>query len=139
MSAFGSSLYILGSIGFLPVIFNASETLGTGGFIFGSLFIGLSQCWKVHRIGSAVSEDKGNVPIFKFSNLFSDIDTITQTGVEASAGLGAWCFFFGTIMFVIGPLEGLWYQTILIIWLLGSIYFTIGSLFLFYRHAIMHV
>eukprot|EP01041_Mallomonas_annulata_P003270 gene3270-6473_t len=132
MSAFGSSLYIAGSVGFLPSIFDVSETLGTMGFIFGSLFIGLSQCWKVHRIGSNSSN-------FKFSSLISSKDLFTQTGVEASAGLGAWCFFIGTIMFVQGPLEGSWYESILFLWMCGSTFFTMGSLFLFYRHAIMHL
>jgi len=132
MSATGSAFYVIGSIGFLPAIFNTEEVMGTYGFILGSFFIGCSQIWKVARIGSINGK-------FSLKNITSSKDSFTASGVEASAGLGAWCFFFGTIMFVEGPLEGAWYQSILNIWMFGSVFFTLGSLFLLYRHAIMRV
>ncbi len=41
-----------------------------------------------------------------FKRLVTDYDAFTSVGVELSAGLGAWCFFFGTSIYEQGPLEG---------------------------------
>lgn len=50
MSAIGSTFYVIGSVGFLPVFFEVSMTTGLLGFIVGSALIGLSQTWKVLRL-----------------------------------------------------------------------------------------
>jgi len=52
-SAFGSTLYVIGSAGFLPSIWAITPLIGILGFIGGSLAIGLSQTWKLYRILSS--------------------------------------------------------------------------------------
>merc|ERR1711862_316313 len=123
LSAIGSLLYVIGSAGFIPAVFEITPLIGEYGFILGSFFIGTSQAWKTTRL---YREDT------KLS-----FETKTAIGVEANAGIGAWCFFFGTFMFKHGPLVGAYYETILIIWVFGSTFFTMGSLFLIYRHFVM--
>mmetsp|Transcript_4736 Transcript_4736/g.11981 ORF Transcript_4736/g.11981 Transcript_4736/m.11981 type:complete len:246 (+) Transcript_4736:177-914(+) len=124
----GSLLYVVGSAGFLPDVFAATDgQVGIQGFIWGSFFIGCSQLWKTWRIGS---EDDG----FSTKTLFRSTDSSTAVGVELSAGIGAWCFFFGTMMFWHGPQEGPFYTLILSIWLVGSCFFTLGGCFLTWRH-----
>lgn len=49
-SAFGSTLYVIGSAGFLPQLWALSPMIGIGGFIGGSAAIGGSQTWKLYRI-----------------------------------------------------------------------------------------
>jgi len=125
LSLTGSTFYVIGSIGFIPEVYNVTPFVGIWGFILGSLFIGVSQVWKTVRILS--NAEKVNK------------DILTQIGVELDAGLGGWCFFVGTIMYLHGPLDGSFYQTILAIWIAGSCFFWTGSLFLGYRHGIMRV
>ncbi len=48
------------------------------------------QLWKSHRIGSS---ETGH---FSVKTLVTVKDAFTAVGVELGAGLGAWCFFFGT-------------------------------------------
>jgi hypothetical protein len=116
--------YVIGSVGFLPFLFDASPVLGEGGFILGSALIGSSQAWKVARLS------RGQV--------CGSPDTATAIGVEAGAMVGALCFLVGTLMFASGrPLVGGWYERILGLWLLGSASFTAGALFLGYRHFAM--
>jgi hypothetical protein len=128
MSATGSTFYVIGSIGFLPMFFKESAACGEFGFIAGSAFIGVSQAWKVLRLSYGTCGSK---------------DTLTAIGVEAGAMIGAYCFLVGTLMFAHGPLEGPFYQLILTIWVWGSCAFTTGSLFLAYRvdnrHFVMGV
>lgn len=77
---------------------------------------------------------------FQFSNLWHNADNATSVGVEANAGLGGWCFFFGTIMYNARALpEGTYLQAVLTIWVFGSIFFTLGSCFLGYRHFRMNL
>ena len=128
MSIIGSTFYVIGSVGFIPMIFNTSMTCGLLGFIFGSACIGASQTWKLLRLSR---EDGG---------LFGSVDTATQVGVEGGAMIGGFCFLIGTSMFASGqPVEGTWFQAILAIWEAGSVAFTVGSLFLGYRHFVMGV
>jgi hypothetical protein len=124
MSAVGSTFYVIGSVGFFPAIFNASMTCGLVGFIVGSACIGASQTWKILRL----SREEGG------------INTSTQVGVEGGAMIGGYSFLVGTAMFASGkPLEGAWFEAILAIWLVGSFGFTIGSIFVWYRHFMMGV
>jgi len=135
MSATGSLLYLIGSLGFLPQILATYPFIGIWGFILGSFFIGCSQLWKTARIAST---ETGH---FKLSSIFSHTDAATATGVEFGACVGAWCFFFGTILFDQGPLEGpdSVLQTVLWTWIAGSVAFTIGGLFVAWRHFVMGV
>ena len=96
-SAIGSFLYVIGSIGYIPAVYNITALIGEYGFISGSFVIGCSQCWKVCRL----SQDEGGP--------CGTLGTMTAIGVEAGAGVGAWCFLVGTIMYVPGPLVGQFY------------------------------
>lgn len=128
LSAIGSLLYVLGSIGFFPVIFAATPVLGLTGFIGGSLFIGISQLWKTIR--------------YLTSRGMSCTERGTAVGVELNAGIGAWCFFAGTIMFADAPRAapaGKELVAILAIWFIGSVFFTLGAVFLAYRHAVLGI
>jgi len=124
LSVIGSIFYVMGSIGFIPSIFNQKEILGATGFIIGSILIGSSQIWKVIRTGT--ENDK-----FSFQSLCTD-GMWMITSVDICIGLGGWLFFIGSVMFISGPLEGPWYESVLFIWMIGSIYYTIGALFLCY-------
>ena len=130
LSAFGSLMYVIGSIGFIPAVYESEATwdivgftpatTGVYGFIVGSFFIGVSQFWKVARIMTTTKD-------------------MTAVGVELGAGLGAWCFFVGTIMYNIPYYYENMFITIVNIWELGSILFTTGAFFLAYRHWVMGV
>ncbi|GLC65077.1 hypothetical protein PLESTF_000244100 [Pleodorina starrii] len=136
MSLTGSFLYVVGSVGFFPVVFAWWPVVGVWGFILGSAVIGTSQALKTYRIGAANTSGH-----FSLRHLFTDPDAATAAGVEAGAGVGAWCFFFGTGLFNRGPLEGpdSVMTAVLWTWVAGSCCFTVGSLFLAYRHFGMRV
>ncbi|KAL6758902.1 hypothetical protein V8C86DRAFT_2584309 [Haematococcus lacustris] len=136
MSMLGSFLYVVGSAGFLPAVAAWNPAVGIWGFILGSAFIGVSQLWKTHRIGS-----QGGSHPFSIRLLLSEADAATACGVELGAGLGAWCFFFGTSLYNRGPLEGpesVLYN-VLLTWVMGSCLFTFGGLCVAYRHFVMDV
>ena len=129
MSATGSFLYVVGSIGFIPAVYESTEwnfvgftpaTTGVYGFIAGSFFIGCSQFWKVGRIMTTTKD-------------------MTSVGVELNPGLGAWCFFVGTLMYNNPYYLENYYGTIVNIWEVGSVLFTLGALFLTFRHFVMGV
>lgn len=125
-------------MGFFPSFAATNPAIGVWGFILGSFFIGVSQMWKTYRIGKGgLDSGKG----FMISTIIGEIDGFTQAGVEFSAGLGAWCFFFGTVLYDQGPIEGEGsvMDTVLITWLAGSVWFTLGGTFLAYRHFVMRV
>jgi hypothetical protein len=90
------------------------------GFIAGSFFIGCSQFWKVGRIMTTTKD-------------------ITAVGVELNPGLGAWCFFVGTMMYNNPYYLEHYYGIIVNIWEVGSVLFTMGALFLTFRHFVMGV
>lgn len=93
------------------------------------------QLWKTHRIGG------GEHPAgFSIRN-FRSLDALSAAGVELGAGLGAWCFFFGTLLYQNGPLEGAGsvLSLVLYIWLAGSVFFTFGGCCLGSRHFVMGV
>ncbi len=182
MSAIGSTLYVIGSIGFFPSIYDATNgSVGINGFISGSAFIGVSQAWKTIRIATApppamipqlpptiavttdpVSGQTTSTVVTVSVNtngadsahgsggsggshspaaVDPSVDRWTAAGVESSAGVGAWCFFVGTLMYrsIKDALVGSEYQQILQIWEAGSVAFTCGALFLIYRHAILRI
>lgn len=124
LSATGSLLYVLGSIGFFPVVFNASEVLGVWGFILGSLLIGVSQLFKLVRIGW---RESGFHPV----HLVESKDSVSACGVEGGACLGAWFFFAGTLLLLLSPGA---FGSVLLLWSLGSVFFTLGGACLALRH-----
>ena len=131
-SAFGSTLYVIGSAGFLPSIWVYTDLIGLYGFLGGSLAIGLSQTWKLYRILSTHTRP------YKAS-------TINAALVEGGAMVGGYCFLVGTAMFYHGPVEGdvgcevtcFNYNALMFLWSTGSSFFTLGGLSLAYRHAVM--
>jgi hypothetical protein len=115
-----------------------------------------SQVWKVFRIGTLGHQTEDDVDAkgllsdnievineslderpngFKCGNYVRNSDNFTSLGVELSACLGGWCFFVGTLMYNFLP--GPWFHVCLWIWEAGSVWFTMGSLFLGYRHFVM--
>jgi hypothetical protein len=146
MSMTGSALYVAGSAGFLPSVAAAAPRLGVWGFVLGSAFIGWSQLWKTHRIGGGEeaagggSGGSGGGPGFSLA-AFASRDAATAAGVELSAGLGALCFLFGTLLYDAGPLEGpaSVLRPVLWTWVAGSCWFTLGGACLAFRHFVMRV
>ncbi|GBF91374.1 hypothetical protein Rsub_04114 [Raphidocelis subcapitata] len=144
LSMTGSALYVAGSAGFLPAVAAAFPRLGVWGFVLGSAYIAWSQLWKTHRIGGGELEGEGGEDGggggFRLRSLLTR-DAATAAGVELSAGIGALCFLFGTLLFDSGPLEGpkSVLQTVLWIWVAGSCWFTLGGCFLAWRHFVMRV
>ena len=132
-SIIGDTLYVIGSLGFFPQIYDISDVFGIWGFILGSIFIGCSQLWKTFRIGC------GQNGTFRFSNLFAGTDTVNQVATELNLSIGAWCVFVGSIMYRIGPVKGPFHTEILIIWEAGSLFFLAGAFSLGYRYWIMGV
>lgn len=128
MSMTGSLLYVIGSAGFLSYIYATTTVIGIQGFIWGSFWIAVSQTWKVVRIAQ---ESEGGT--------FGSKDSFTATCVEGGAQLGAQGFLWGTILYyyIQDALEGPLWNDVLCMWLFGSTTFTVGGIFLTYRHAVM--
>lgn len=117
-SASGSLAYVLGSVGFIPVVANATgPDLGNWGFIVGSFLIAVSQTCKVIRIARSNDEPS----------------RLTATGVEGGAGLGALFFLVGTVLAL--PQVGGAATTVYALWVVGSVAFLVGGLFLAGRHC----
>lgn len=115
-SALGSLAYVLGSVGFIPVVAEpVGPDLGNMGFIVGSCLIACSQFCKVVRI--CRSADPGR---------------LTAIGVEGGAGLGALFFLIGTALAYLLPSAT---TTIYTLWIVGSVAFLAGGLFLAGRHC----
>jgi hypothetical protein len=126
LSASGSACYVIGSAGFVPVVLASAPSVGLAGFIAGSFLIGVSQLWKTYR--------------YLTTSGVSEFERWTAIGVELDAGFGAWFFFAGTVMLATWPTAtGSFLTAIYCIWMAGSIFFTLGALFLIYRHAVMHI
>jgi len=130
LSALGSTLYVIGSIGFFPSLYSASSIAGIWGFILGSLFIGVSQLCKLVRIGWREGEG------FSFSSLLSTPDSMSACGVEGGAAVGAWFFFSGTLLLLLNASA---FTLVLLLWVLGSLAFTLGGISLAARHFILNL
>ena len=65
------------------------------------------------------------------------MDAFTSFGVEGGAGIGAWFFFFGTLALWRDPDSAENYEHVLATWVAGSVFFTVGGIFLIIRHFIM--
>lgn len=139
LSMAGSAFYVIGSCGFLPSVYEANHYLGPWGFIIGSALIFMSQSWKVIRILREDQFESSQLDALGKSSGWRPLSRCAKTaiGVEADAGLGALMFLIGTIMYVACEPSGSYLTFILLLWILGSVFFTTGSLFLNYRHFIM--
>eukprot|EP00475_Leptophrys_vorax_P008502 TRINITY_DN15506_c0_g1_i1.p1 TRINITY_DN15506_c0_g1~~TRINITY_DN15506_c0_g1_i1.p1 ORF type:complete len:261 (-),score=57.67 TRINITY_DN15506_c0_g1_i1:81-863(-) len=129
-SATGSLLYLIGSIGFIPV-FNILP-VGIWGFIAGSAVIVLGQAWKVYRLGTF--DDSGpdlQITPFKFANW--KFEHCSAFLVDFFAGAGALMFLIGTFIYNYHP------ELVVVvhIWVTGSVFFTVSGIALFYRHLIL--
>lgn len=60
MSMTGSFLYLVGSIGFFPVVVAFNPLIGIWGFVLGSAFIGFSQVMHVRPAHPSSTLPKGN-------------------------------------------------------------------------------
>lgn len=122
ISATGSLAYVIGSLGYIPSIESDYPLLGIVGFILGSLLIFCSQLWKLCRIGWP----------------FKNKDTLTASLVEGGACLGGLFFLIGSVLVVLIPNNdaNVW---VLVLWLIGSISFTIGGFSLSYRHFVLNL
>lgn len=130
-SSFGSLLYLVGSIMFIPR-FDA-VILGTYVFIDGSLVIFLSQSWKVIRQGM-YSDSLTDLTqrSFAFSNYCADL---TALGVDAFAGLGGFAYMIGSIYFLPQNDVSDTITIAAVTWFtVGGVCFTISGLFILYRY-----
>jgi len=132
-SALGSTLYVVGSVGFFAPVMAATPAVGVWGFLLGSAAIACSQAWKVARL--SVGAD-GRCAL---RTLCATRDALTAAGVEAGAGVGAAHFLVGTAMYAVATSPAGWMNAILAVWLLGSAFFTLGAGALCYRHFVMGV
>lgn len=93
-SAFGSLLYLVGSILFIPSL--DQVVLGTEIFIPGSLVIFLSQSWKVYRAACSNAQ----FPFDKSFNLQNLAQDWPGFGVDTAAGLGGFAYMVGSYLFL---------------------------------------
>ena len=124
-SAFGSFLYLIGSILEIPAL--NTSTSGTIALILGSLTIVISQTWKIYRAGCKNDLNAKDIE-FQYINLFSHKVALC---VDVNAGLGGFAYFVGCILYlpsIADSAQG-------VIWfILGGLFFTISGLFLAYRY-----
>jgi hypothetical protein len=110
ISVIGSTLYLIGSILFIPDL--NSLTMGTWVFIYGSAFIAFSQAWKLYRMGCRIDPSEQarttnagsgqpqpyNVPSsFRLGAVFSDLPAF---GVDFGAGIGGVFYLVGSVYFL---------------------------------------
>ena len=130
LSALGSTLYVFGSVCFLPAVLAAAPggaALGLAGFLAGSAVIAASQACKVARVlrGACGGSSAGG------GGHGADAeDTLTAVGVEGGAGLGALLFLAGTALDAAGAALA----PVLWTWMAGSTAFTLGAACLLARH-----
>lgn len=159
-SAIGSTLYLIGSVGFFPAV---PVAVGVWGFVLGSGLLILSQGWKVARFicearasgaGGADADDGGTVALESsalaprdlrdaHSGVHPCVDAASAVGVEGSAGIGAAAFFSGTFLYFtaassLAPTGNL-LTAILALWMIGSVAYTSGACFLCWRHFVLHL
>jgi hypothetical protein len=90
LSFIGSSLYLIGSIFFIPVV--NQNLAGIYVFIIASIVIVIAQAWKIIK-GGVTSWKK-----LEFS--FLNYDDVPAVFVDGFAGLGAFFYLLGSIFFL---------------------------------------
>ena len=132
-SAFGSLLYLIGSIMFIPDLNLMVQ--GTVIFIPGSAVIFVSQMIKLYRAGCAAPPGK----LYRFQNRSFALGNLSQdlsgVGVDLCAGLGGFAYMIGSYLFLpsmaVTPEE----VTRAAVWFLfGGAFFTLSGLFIVYRY-----
>jgi hypothetical protein len=118
--------------------YDAFPALGLGGFLGGSAVIAASQTWKVVRIARGACAAAGSGSGRGGAAVITR-DAVTAAGVEAGAGLGALLFLVGTATFAAAAPSSTLFDASIDMWLVGSGGFTVGALFLLYRHYVMKV
>jgi len=129
---FGAFSYFVGSIGYIPPMpWDSNYQMGIQGFIWGSIFMGVSHFWKIHRLCSNGHHGPG----FSLANIKDRVEVTSAVLVELALGIGAWCFLAGTIMYWVAHVPGsTLYLWTLIIWEIGSVLFFGGGCLLTYRY-----
>ena len=124
LNLIGNVCYVIGSIGFFPLIYNDTTGIGIWAWILGSVFVGVSAAWKCLRI-------------LRKTTLLPQ-ETFTEFCAEFGPCIGAWCFFLGTGVMVV-PASPDQHKIVLDLWISGSVFFTIGACFLVYRFVVMRI
>jgi hypothetical protein len=131
LSLTGSTLYLIGSILFIPDL--DSIVMGTWVFIYGSAVIFLAQSWKLWRAGCN-NEHNHVDKSFHFSNYSGDV---LAALVDLTAGLGGFAYLIGSIFFLpeydvsdhITYIAACWFQ-------LGGISYFLSGFFMFLRYFV---
>jgi len=132
-SAFGSTLYLIGSILFIPSL--DEIVLGTEVFIAGSIVIFLSQSWKIYRQGSSNEAEPSNKS-FAFTNYLADLPALF---VDSFAGIGGFFYLIGSVYFL--PEYDLDDEDTIraaALFTVGGASFTFSALSIIYRYFITH-
>jgi hypothetical protein len=130
-SAFGSFLYLIGSILFIPDV--GAIVAGTIVFIPGSLVIFTSQMWKLYRAGCATPP--GEQPKRYAERTFSAqcmLEDWPAFGIDLFAGMGGFAYFIGSCLFL--PGAGAAVTTAVAWFIVGGTSFTLSGLFMIYRY-----
>eukprot|EP00475_Leptophrys_vorax_P039750 TRINITY_DN7229_c0_g1_i1.p1 TRINITY_DN7229_c0_g1~~TRINITY_DN7229_c0_g1_i1.p1 ORF type:complete len:258 (+),score=37.04 TRINITY_DN7229_c0_g1_i1:43-816(+) len=129
-SAFGSLLYLIGSIGFIPNL--GILTIGIIGFLAGSIINCIGQAWKLHRLGTYDgSGPERHVTEFRVTNW--KVEGCSAFLVDSLAGLGSLMFLVGASIYLYHP-ELVWVVTV---WVAGSACFLLSGFALVYRHMLL--
>jgi len=125
LSAFGSLLYLVGSI--LQIPESNTPTEGGGMYFFGSIIITFSQTWKIYRAGCIDAMDR-HKNSFHINNVFTNKATFF---IEFNGGLGGFAYFIGCLLYLPGIDEedqgAIWF-------VLGAAFFILSAIFLAYHH-----
>lgn len=133
LSAFGSLLYLIGSILFIPSM--NGMVLGTEIFIPGSAVIFISQTCKLYRAGCTfpcAGENRFEERYFEFKNLLADVPAV---GVDLCAGLGGFAYMVGSYLFL--PSIAITNEAVIraAVWFIaGGSLFLLSGIFLAYRY-----
>jgi hypothetical protein len=72
---------------------------------------------------------------FSHKMLLASASSRMSAAAEMSPGMGAWCFFVGSAMFLLGPVDDpAFYNLVVNVWMVGSVFFAMEGCILAYRH-----
>jgi len=163
VSVIGSTLYLIGSVLFIPP---STIVTGTWVFIYGSAFIYCSQGWKLYRSGCAVHDGSPSLPprtqdsqsassyggmatavgnntpstavvynpTFSLATMFQDGPVF---GIDFGAGIGGLFYFFGSIFFLpaYADVENMPFWAA-VLFICGGASFFASGLCMFYKYFI---